>query len=109
MIDSIYHAHVGNQLSTAHGAFIVEDADQVPFEYDDELTLVMSDYYHAQDEVIEKGLRSIPFKWPGEPQSLVINGHARGICNKTTSEFGCVSSCHHHTIHVKPEMTYRVR
>ncbi|KAG0142157.1 hypothetical protein CROQUDRAFT_110037 [Cronartium quercuum f. sp. fusiforme G11] len=105
----IYHAHVGNQLSTAHGVFIVEDRAEPPFHYNDEITLVMSDYYHAVDAEIETGLSSAPFKWPGEAQSLLINGNALGACNSSTSKYGCVSTCHHHTISVKPDQTYLVR
>ncbi|KAH9812543.1 Cupredoxin [Melampsora americana] len=106
---SIYHAHVGNQLSTAHGAFIVEDDTIPPYSYDDEFTLLMNDYYHAVDEEIESDLRSTPFKWVGEPQSLLVNGNALGTCDPSTAKYGCTSDCHHHTVLVKPETTYRVR
>ncbi|EGG05707.1 uncharacterized protein MELLADRAFT_48734 [Melampsora larici-populina 98AG31] len=105
----IYHAHVGNQLSTAHGAFIVEDDTKPPYSYDDEITLLMSDYYHTVDEEIETNLHSTPFKWVGEPQSLLVNGNALGTCDPSTAKYGCVSDCHHHTILVKPDTTYRVR
>ncbi|KAH9817027.1 Cupredoxin [Melampsora americana] len=105
----IYHAHVGNQLSTAHGAFIVEDDTKSPYSYDDEITLLMSDYYHAVDEEIESNLHSTPFKWVGEPQSLLVNGHALGTCDPSTAKYGCTSDCYHHTILVKPDTTYRVR
>lgn len=105
----IYHAHVGNQLSTAHGAFIVEDDTKPPYSYDDEITLIMSDYYHAVDEEIETKLHSTPFKWVGEPQSLLVNGNALGICDPSTAQYGCASDCHHHTVLVKPDTTYRVR
>ncbi|KAG0146407.1 hypothetical protein CROQUDRAFT_671167 [Cronartium quercuum f. sp. fusiforme G11] len=105
----MYHAHVGSQLSTAYGAFIVEDPARPPFDYDDEITLVMSDFYHAVDADIENGLHATPFRWPGEPQSIVVNGNALGTCDPKTSKYGCVSTCHHHTVIVEPEKTYRVR
>lgn len=107
---SIYHAHVGFHLMTCHGALIVEDAIAPPFKYDEELVLLFADYYHNLEQQITSGLDAVPFKWLGEPQSMVVNGNALGMgtCNPA-SPFGCSNNCHHHRISVKPGRTYRVR
>jgi len=104
----MYHAHVGFDLMTCHGALLVEDVVAPPFKYDEELVLLFADYYHNVEKQIETGLQSAPFQWLGEPQSLVVNGNALGNCNRT-SLFGCSNNCHHHRISVKPGRTYRVR
>jgi len=104
----MYHAHVGFDLMTCHGALLVEDVVAPPFKYDEELVLLFADYYHNVEKQIETGLQSVPFQWLGEPQSMVVNGNALGNCNRT-SLFGCSNNCHHHRISVKPGRTYRVR
>ncbi|KNF06200.1 L-ascorbate oxidase [Puccinia striiformis f. sp. tritici PST-78] len=104
----IYHAHVGFHLMTCHGAFIVEDLKSPPFKYDKELVMLFADYYHNLEQQITAGLDEVPFKWLGEPQSMVVNGNALGTCN-STSPFGCSTTCHHHRLVVKPDTTYRVR
>ncbi|WAQ85552.1 hypothetical protein PtA15_6A180 [Puccinia triticina] len=93
---------------TCHGAFIVEDAHRPPFKYDEERVLLFADYYHKLDEQLAIGLKSVPFQWIGEPQSIAVNGNALGKCD-LTSPFGCNTNCHHHRLVVKPGMTYRVR
>ncbi|KAI9626299.1 hypothetical protein KEM48_010551 [Puccinia striiformis f. sp. tritici PST-130] len=70
----IYHAHVGFHLMTCHGAFIVEDLKSPPFKYDKELVMLFADYYHNLEQQITAGLDEVPFKWLGEPQSMVVNG-----------------------------------
>lgn len=105
---SMYHAHVGFDLMTCHGALIVEDVIAPPFKYDEELVLLFADYYHNVEKQIATGLASVPFHWLGEPQSMVVNGNALGNCNQT-SLFGCSNNCHHHRVSVKPDRTYRVR
>ncbi|KNF04811.1 hypothetical protein PSTG_01867 [Puccinia striiformis f. sp. tritici PST-78] len=106
---SIYHAHHRFQAITAYGSFIIEEKDvPPPYKYDEELTLMFGDYYHATDKQIVTGLASTPIKFLGEPQSLAVNGQALGSCN-STSLFGCTKNCHPHVVHVKPGKTYRVR
>lgn len=105
---SMYHAHVGFDLMTCHGALIVEDVIAPPFKYDEELVLLFADYYHNVEKQIATGVESAPFYWLGEPQSMVVNGNALGNCNQT-SLFGCSNNCHHHRVSVKPDRTYRVR
>ncbi|OAV97363.1 hypothetical protein PTTG_07210 [Puccinia triticina 1-1 BBBD Race 1] len=105
----IYHTHHRFQSITAYGSFIIEENGVAPpYSYDEERTLMFSDYYHATDSKIISGLASTPIKFLGEPQSLIVNGEALGSCN-SSSLFGCTKNCHPHVLHVKPGLTYRVR
>lgn len=105
----IYHLHAGFKVLTAYGAFIIEDDPaKMPYKYDEERTLMLADYYHATDKEILAGLNAKPLKFLGEPQSLLVNGQALGVCN-ATSPAGCTKTCHHHTLVVEPSRTYRIR
>jgi hypothetical protein len=62
--------------------------------------------------VITAGLtNNTQFKWLGEPQSLLVNGNAHGICNSTLLQRGqqCTTACGLHQQFVKPNTRYRVR
>ncbi|KAH7429849.1 hypothetical protein KP509_09G068500 [Ceratopteris richardii] len=61
---------------------IVEDEQKVPFEYDGEHSLLLSDWWHKSAYEQEVGLQApLPqFRWVGEPQSLLINGRGRYDC-----------------------------
>ncbi|MBW0477199.1 hypothetical protein O181_016914 [Austropuccinia psidii MF-1] len=104
----MYHAHVGFQISSAYAPFIVEDDSPPPFKYAHDITLLFGDYYHRVDDSIANDLEAAPFKWLGEPQSLVVNGNALGSCN-SSSLYGCTQTCQHHNVVVKPDTVYRVR
>lgn len=93
------------QPLTAYGAFIVEDAAEPIYKYDDDLVVLLGDIYHASDANISAGLLNQTFDWLGEPQAITINGDALGNC---TSQ-NCTSTCHHHVFEVEPDRTYRVR
>lgn len=95
------------QTLTAYGAFIVEDAGQPVYEYDDELIILLGEIYHASDSNITTGLLNATFTWIGEPQAITVNGDALGSCNSTTSK--CTSTCRHHVLDVDSDKTYRVR
>ena len=45
-----YHSHVNPQVVTAQGPVIVEQANmtQCPVEYDEEIVMMVSDYYHVR-------------------------------------------------------------
>lgn len=70
-----YHSHVGLQIQTAQGPFIVEDPHS-PLEYDDERIVMFNDYHHESQSNIEKGLLADTFVWPGTANALLINGLA---------------------------------
>ncbi|KAI8458170.1 multicopper oxidase-domain-containing protein [Phakopsora pachyrhizi] len=106
----IYHLHSAFKVITAYGSFIIEEnpKQKVPFDYDDERTIMFGDYYHATDNQIIKGLTASPIKFLGEPQALLVNGNAIGKCN-VTNPYGCTETCHAHQVIVKPGKTYRLR
>ncbi|TPX58053.1 hypothetical protein PhCBS80983_g03412 [Powellomyces hirtus] len=72
----LYHAHNAMQELSIFGALIVQDQkeDRKHFKYDGERTLVLSDYWHNSSIAQEQGLLGTPFKWIGDPQSILTNG-----------------------------------
>lgn len=83
--------------------------------YDEELTLLFGDFYHASDTNITVGLADESFTWLNDPQTVTVNGHAFGECtpNSTDPATGlpaqCEAGCHTEIVSVKPGKTYRVR
>ena len=99
-----YHAHVGFQAISATGPLIVESAEPPPYEYDGERIVFIQELFNRTDEEVEEGLVATPIRWPGEPQSWLING--KGI-----SDYGIVdpSTVLLDVIDVDPGKTYRFR
>ncbi|XP_020251265.1 L-ascorbate oxidase-like [Asparagus officinalis] len=112
-----YHGHYGMQRSAGlYGSLIVDAADDEiePFAYDGEINLLLSDWYHQNVYAQMTGLDSKPFRWIGEPQSLLING--RGQFNCSLAAVGGANACNISTgqcapvvFRVLPNKTYRVR
>ncbi|KAI2606758.1 putative multicopper oxidase [Hypoxylon sp. NC1633] len=100
-----YHSHMGFQAGTAHGLLVVEDADEPPYQYDEDIPIVFADWYMKTDEEIEKGLMSIPFKWSGEPNALVFNDRT----GNKSFEDAPDDSCKPFVLDVEPAKTYRLR
>ncbi|XDG05356.1 hypothetical protein ABKA04_004971 [Annulohypoxylon sp. FPYF3050] len=100
-----YHSHMGFQAVTAHGLLVVEDKDDPPYDYDEDIAVVFADWYMKSDEEVETGLTSIPFKWSGEPNALIFNDRTG---NKSFDD-APDDSCKPYIIDVEPETTYRVR
>lgn len=100
-----YHSHMGFQAVTAHGLLVVEDKDDPPYEYDEDIAVVFADWYMKSDEEVETGLTSIPFKWSGEPNALIFNDRT----GNKSFEDAPDDSCKPYIIDVEPETTYRVR
>ena len=85
-----YHSHVGFQLSTAHGALIVDDAESEPYHYDHDIILGFGDYYLQNDSAIEAGLLADPFRWSGEPQAVTLGGlSGNASFSNTTADPSC--------------------
>lgn len=79
-----YHGHLGLQRSAGfYGSLIVDlpEGMKEPFEYDGELSLILNDWWHRSVYEQGVGLNSIPFKWVGEPQSLLMEGRGRYNCS----------------------------
>ena len=78
-----YHSHIlGMQTEGGYGMFIVEDSIS---DYEAEIPLIVSDWFHQEAHVIEAGLLSYGpksdnsspttgFIWPGIGQSILVNG-----------------------------------
>lgn len=102
-----YHSHVGFQAVTAHGALIVDAANETkPYDYDGDIPILLSDYYRKTDDVLEAGLVANPFKWTGEPDAVLINGRSG---NASFSNATADDSCKPYIITVEPDKTYRLR
>ncbi|KAI1432080.1 L-ascorbate oxidase [Xylaria sp. CBS 124048] len=100
-----YHSHVGFQAMTAHGTLFVEDAEASPYEWDVDVPMVLGDFYQKSDDEIQSDLLGTPFKWPGEPDCLLLNDRSG------TSSFDDApdDSCKPYIVDVDPGKTYRLR
>ncbi|KAL6603910.1 hypothetical protein ACP70R_044271 [Stipagrostis hirtigluma subsp. patula] len=83
-----YHGHFGMQRAAGlYGSLIVNgtDAQKEPFadEYDGELNMLLSDWYHENVYAQAAGLdgKDKHWQWIGEPQTLLINGRGQFDCS----------------------------
>ncbi|KAF6163909.1 hypothetical protein GIB67_024764 [Kingdonia uniflora] len=116
-----YHGHYGMQRSAGlYGSLIVDvaEGEKEPFHYDGEFNLLLSDWWHQSVHEQEVGLSSNPFRWIGEPQSVLINGRGQYNCslaahfNNSTSKLCKIkgdAQCSPHALRVLPNKTYRLR
>ena len=66
-----YHGHYGMQRAAGlYGSLIVDlpKWQKEPFHYDDELNLLLSDWWHKSAHEQEVDLSSKPLKWVDAPQ-----------------------------------------
>ncbi|GAP93313.2 putative multicopper oxidase [Rosellinia necatrix] len=99
-----YHAHVGFEAATASGPLIVEGAEPPPYAYDDERIVYIQELFNETDDEVAAGLVATPLRWPGEPQSWLINGKGisnYGVVDPSTATVGVID--------VKPQTTYLFR
>ncbi|KAJ7520874.1 hypothetical protein O6H91_19G027100 [Diphasiastrum complanatum] len=118
-----YHGHFGMQRAAGfYGSLIVdlEHGEKEPFAYDGELSIILNDWWHRSIYDQETGLFAIPFRFVGEPQSLLIEGRGRYNCSLVPSgsvagSGDCVScnssnpQCQPYILPVEPGKTYRLR
>uniref|UniRef100_A0A0D3GHZ2 L-ascorbate oxidase n=1 Tax=Oryza barthii TaxID=65489 RepID=A0A0D3GHZ2_9ORYZ len=118
-----YHGHYGMQRAAGlYGSLIVDvaDGDEEPFKYDGEINLLLSDWYHESIYTQMVGLSSNPFRWIGEPQSLLINGRGQFNCSLAAAHTPGAKQCaaagaagNRHCapviLPVLPNKTYRLR
>ncbi|KAL4903095.1 hypothetical protein BDW74DRAFT_186450 [Aspergillus multicolor] len=97
-----YHSHVGFQAITAKGPLIVDSCDPPPYHYDEDRTVMISDYFSEPDKEIVDGLVSTNFTWSGETEAILVNGQTRSGTNAT-------GDCRLAAITVEPRKTYRLR
>lgn len=98
-----YHSHVGFQAVTAAGPLIVEDARPIPYVYDEERLIALSDIFEKTDAQIESGLRANPFAWSGETANVLVNGKGHMVGSTISPD------CELASIDVEPDKTYRLR
>ncbi|KAL9115517.1 MAG: hypothetical protein Q9227_000838 [Pyrenula ochraceoflavens] len=99
-----YHSHVGFQAVSAQGPLIVEDAETPPYDYADERTILLGDFYRRTDVNVTTGLLANPFVWSGETNGIVVNSQT-GTSGANATD----PSCAPHIINVDPGKTYRLR
>ncbi|KAJ9178454.1 hypothetical protein P3X46_010334 [Hevea brasiliensis] len=116
-----YHGHYGMQRSAGlYGTLIVDvaEGEREPFHYDGEFDLLLSDWWHQSVHHQEVGLSSIPFRWIGEPQTLLINGRGQYDCSLAAKyNKNLINECNikggeqfaPYILHVQPNKTYRIR
>ncbi|KAL3718490.1 hypothetical protein ACJRO7_003598 [Eucalyptus globulus] len=83
-----YHGHYGMQRAAGlYGSLIVDvaEGEKEPFDYDGEFSLLLSDWWHQSVQEQEAGLSSVPFRWIGDPQSLLMNGRGQYNCSLASS------------------------
>ncbi|CBI24374.3 unnamed protein product, partial [Vitis vinifera] len=116
-----YHGHYGMQRSAGlYGSLVVEvgEGQKEPFHYDGEFNLLLSDWWHKGSQEQEVALSSKPFRWIGEPQTLLINGRGQYNCSLAAHvtnssspqcQFRGNEQCSPQILHVQPHKTYRLR
>ncbi|XP_020573957.1 L-ascorbate oxidase-like isoform X2 [Phalaenopsis equestris] len=114
-----YHGHYGMQRSAGlYGSLIVDvaDGEEEPFYYDGEHNVLLSDWWHESVHAQMLGLSSIPFRWVGEPQAILINGRGQYNCSlaahltEGTSSYKITNKqCAPVVLQVHPNKTYRLR
>ncbi|XP_026457736.1 L-ascorbate oxidase-like [Papaver somniferum] len=117
-----YHGHYEMQRAAGlYGSLIVDVADGKiePFPYHGEINLLLSDWWHQSAHDQEVALSSNPFRWIGEPQSILINGRGQYNCSiaakydNTTNYcniYGRPSDqCEPYALTVEPSKFYRLR
>jgi L-ascorbate oxidase len=78
----LYHGHVGGSAARVFGAFIIDgDVSNHAAPAIGEHTFMLSDWWHISEQHMSAGILTTPFRWPGDPQSILVNGKGRFPCN----------------------------
>ncbi|CAM6096536.1 unnamed protein product [Calypogeia fissa] len=118
-----YHGHDGMQrMAGFYGSLIVDlpAGQSEPFTYDGELSILLNDWWHRSMYEQELGLFTTPFRWVGEPQTLLIEGRGAYNCSKVpagavSGSGDCVTCnassplCAPYVLPVETGKTYRLR
>jgi L-ascorbate oxidase len=113
-----YHAHTRFHAVTAHGAFVVTNDHQEKryFGYDEDRTLVFSEYYHDDVELLldeDENMNMTQRMNIGD--AILVNGMAPAPlgtltrCNSTQSKCIPEAGCKMYTLRVTSGKTYRLR
>ncbi|KAF7815509.1 L-ascorbate oxidase-like [Senna tora] len=118
-----YHGHNALQITGGlYGSIIVDlpKGEKEPFEYDDEINLLLSDWWHKSIQEQEVGLTAHfeNFRWVWEAQSILINGRGQFGCSLGANfinhtlpvcQFKGDEDCAPYILSVLPNKTYRIR
>ncbi|KAL2603158.1 hypothetical protein R1flu_003829 [Riccia fluitans] len=117
-----YHGHHGMQRANGfYGSLIVRPPNGTvePFTYDEELSIIVNDWWHKPVHDQELGLLINPIRWVGDPQSLLIEGRGAYNCSlvpvgadSKSADRTCNASapqCQPYVLPVTPGKTYRLR
>ncbi|KAK9722271.1 hypothetical protein K7432_002807 [Basidiobolus ranarum] len=105
-----YHASTGIHGMTAFGALVVDDnLGPRIYKYEEERNILLSDFFHKDDDDITTGLVSPNFRWIFSPQSLLINGKNLVKTKCASKEDKVCTSCEHDVTTVESGKTYRFR
>ncbi|CAH9146558.1 unnamed protein product [Cuscuta epithymum] len=89
----LYHPHSGLLRSEGLQSFIIVAAaagKPEPFVHDYEASILLEDWYHQSHLEQAASLAAKPFRWVGEPQSLLINGIGKFNCSDANAtNAGC--------------------
>ncbi|KAF3441452.1 hypothetical protein FNV43_RR15366 [Rhamnella rubrinervis] len=119
----MYHGHHGlHRTDGLYGFLIVDVAkgEKELFNYDGEFNLLLTDWWHRTAHEQQIMLSAKPFRWVGEPQSVLINGRGQYNCTvapgyATTNssyppcKFKGHEQCAPTIFNVLPNKTYRIR
>ncbi|QPG75623.1 hypothetical protein FOA43_002980 [Brettanomyces nanus] len=89
-----YHSHSSGQyMDGMRGSFVIEDTEDMPFDYDEEVVVSVSDWYHKTVSELTPAFMSLYNPTGAEPipQTLLFNETFNGVWN------------------VKPDTTYFLR
>ncbi|KAI8074490.1 Cupredoxin [Gongronella butleri] len=104
-----YHAHIGMRAQSVYGAFIVHENAPLPFEYDEERTVQLSEWWHRTSADFEDYLMGPKFHLIPEAESILINGQT--LINDEASRFEAIDAkCNGYAvIPVDENKKYRLR
>lgn len=78
----LYHGHVGGTAARVFGSFIIEgDVSSHAAAAIGEHTFMLGDWWHMSEQHMSAGVMALPFRWPGDPQSILVNGKGNFPCD----------------------------
>ena len=89
-----YHAHIGNLgMEGSNGMIVIYDQETQHFpsqtrslfaeyDYDEELRIILSDWFHPSVYRLNAMIEHNPFQWSGNGDTILING--KGECKECT-------------------------
>ena len=80
----VYHGHIGGiRAAGLYGMLIIHPLGSKKLQpYDEERSLLLSDWYHGSHLELAVGLLEENFRWAGNPESILINGRGYYNCTK---------------------------